>query len=321
MDTVRLYHWYLGTSSQLNVQRLIMIIGASGEFYSRHNNEIAEREEDKAPVEALIRKLGNVREKNREARISEGYSLKARTLLHAHFMRQHVPVKQLQDDQASIIRRCPLLLREMLTIISEMTLQLQGQQDQLKRTKTKRAKRNRRYRSPGVAAVAACMKLSQMVIQAVWDRGENSHPLLMLPYVTTNTVHFFRGRKTHIRGVRDFVQLPDGRRRGLLRDALSDGLSDDPNLTDDQYDEKVGERYDEVMAVCGGFPDLHMDVKFKVLGETETGYVTTNALVTAVISLKRKSLQDLIESQQTAAEGEDVDGKVDDAEKVICVPY
>ena len=59
------------------------------------------------------------------------------------------------------------------------------------------------------------------------------------------------------------MQLSDSRRRELLKDALSEGISDDPNLTDDQYDERVGGRYDEVMEVCGGLPDLHMDVKFK----------------------------------------------------------
>ena len=30
-----------------------MIVGASGEFWSRNNNEIAEREEDRAPVESV----------------------------------------------------------------------------------------------------------------------------------------------------------------------------------------------------------------------------------------------------------------------------
>lgn len=63
--------------------------------------------------------------------------------------------------------------------------------------------------------------------------------------------------------MRDFVLLPDSRRRELLQEALSAGLRDDPNLTDEQYDERVGERYEDVMEVCGGFPDLHIDLKFK----------------------------------------------------------
>lgn len=57
--------------------------------------------------------------------------------------------------------------------------------------------------------------------------------------------------------------LLDAKRRELLQGALSAGLSDDPSLTDEQYDEKVRERYDEVMAVCQSFPDLHIDIKFK----------------------------------------------------------
>ena len=50
-------------------------------------------------------------------------------------------------------------------------------------------------RPPGVAAVAACIKLSQMIVQAAWDRGDKGHPMLMLPYVTDHTIQFFRGRK------------------------------------------------------------------------------------------------------------------------------
>ncbi|XP_062511139.1 translocation protein SEC63 homolog [Corticium candelabrum] len=317
VETMRLYEYYLGFSSQLNVQRLIMIVGASREFWSRNNTEIAEREQDITTIESLIKKLGNVREKNREPCIRDGWSLKARTLLHAYFARELIPVKELQNDQIAVLLRCPALLREMLNITSGMTLQLQEHQKDEMGKKGKREKRNRRCRPPGVAAVAACIKLSQMIVQAAWDRGDKGHPMLMLPYVTDHTIQFFRGRKTRIRGVKDFVLLLDAKRRELLQGALSAGLSDDPSLTDEQYDEKVRERYDEVMAVCQSFPDLHIDIKFKVLGESETEYVTTNSLVTVVINLQRKSMQDLMVDDLGTTGAVDSNSRTDDVEKLV----
>lgn len=41
-----------------------------------------------------------MREKNREACIRDGCSLKARTLLHAYFAREPVPVRELQNGMS-----------------------------------------------------------------------------------------------------------------------------------------------------------------------------------------------------------------------------
>ena len=55
------------------------------------------------------------------------------------------PIILLTEDQASVVRRCPTLLREMLNMMSAMTLQLQEEQEnQMRKNKARHEKRNRR---------------------------------------------------------------------------------------------------------------------------------------------------------------------------------
>ena len=49
--------------------------------------------------------------------------------------------------------------------------------------------------------------------------------------------------------------------RELLEDALADDL--DENLTDEQYKLSIEERYNEILAICGSYPNLDIDVAVK----------------------------------------------------------
>lgn len=121
-------------------------------------------------------------------------------------------------DLKYILRKCPSLIKELVTVASLLTLYYQGQ-DQRKNHKkqriNKKEKRRRECRRehtkirnelrnrlrfctvkpPGIPAIEGCIKLSQMVVQAMWDQSRMGHPLLMLPWVTERTLKLSAGRK------------------------------------------------------------------------------------------------------------------------------
>ncbi|XP_065838363.1 translocation protein SEC63 homolog [Oscarella lobularis] len=319
LDTQNLYRYYLGTSSWLTTKRLVMIVGASFEFWRRFNKEIMERPDDNDFIPRLIKKLGNLNEKNRESVICLPHSLKTRTLLHAHFSREPLPTKGLEADLKYILRKCPSLIKELVTVASLLTLYYQGQDERKNHKKqriNKKEKRRREFKPPGIPAIEGCIKLSQMVVQAMWDQSRMGHPLLMLPYVTERTLKLSAGRKSRVQSVKDFLALPDARRRELLEDALADDL--DENLTDEQYKLSIEERYNEILAICGSYPNLDIDVAVKVLGEEENEYVTTNSYITLKITIERKSCQDLIRCEDEEEEREPTPGVEDvDKEKTL----
>lgn len=82
------------------------------------------------------------------------------------------------------------------------------------------------------------MKLSPMVVQAMWDYKS---PLLQLPYINEDNLKYFMSKKRHIKSLQQYAQLKGEDRRSLLR-SLSD------------------EEYENVMKVLGRMPYITFDI-------------------------------------------------------------
>lgn len=93
-------------------------------------------------------------------------------------------------------------------------------------------------RLPTIETIENCMKLSPMIVQALW---EYKSPLLQLPYITEDHLKYFTNRKKHIKSLLQLAQLPGEDRRQVLR-----------FLNDKQYD--------DLMKVLGNMPYIHFQV-------------------------------------------------------------
>lgn len=87
------------------IKRVLMILGASAEFHRRNNPEIQERRSDNVEVPQLMKRLPQLNEKNKERPLCFMYSIKSRSLLHAHLTRLDLPPLTLEEDRMAVVRR------------------------------------------------------------------------------------------------------------------------------------------------------------------------------------------------------------------------
>jgi translocation protein SEC63 len=73
-------------------------------------------------------------------------------------------------------------------------------------------------RMPRLETIESIMRLSQMVVQALWD---TKSPMLQLPHVSDDILRHFITRKRNIRTIRDLAKMKEEDRRPMLRN-LSD---------------------------------------------------------------------------------------------------
>merc|ERR1712215_101877 len=122
-----------------------------GEFERGHNSEIMERPTDNAEIPQLMKSLPNLGINNKEKPLCFGYSVKARALLFAHLSRIPLPKHTLHQDRLYIIKKCPYLIHEMVSCLSQLILL---------------AHAGRIARLPSLDTVEATMKCSALVVQA-----------------------------------------------------------------------------------------------------------------------------------------------------------
>lgn len=100
---------------------------------------------------------------------------------------------------------------------------------------------------PTIETIENCMKLSPMIIQALW---EYKSPFLQLPYITDDHLRMFSTKKRHIKNLQQFAQLKPDETRHILK-----------HLSDFEYE--------QVMLVLGKMPLLDFSIrcegKFKYL--------------------------------------------------------
>lgn len=153
LDTTQLYYYFFHKTPQMQLKRALMVLAASMEFEKGHNSQVQERVSDNIEVPQvcsnsnkihrttlvlslsvqlnflycififqLIKQLPNLNEKNKERPLCFHYSIKARALLHAHLSRMPLPPNTLELDRQLVIRKCPYLIQEMVTCVSQLIM-------------------------------------------------------------------------------------------------------------------------------------------------------------------------------------------------------
>jgi translocation protein SEC63 len=260
LDTTQLYYYFIHKTPHMILKRVLMILAASLEFERSHNSEVVERPSDNTEVPQLMKELPNLGEKNKERPLCYGYSIKARALLHAHLSRMKLPPNSLEIDKLYVVKKCPYLLQEFVQCVSQLTmLALAG----------------RIPRTPNLDTLENAMKLSSLIVQALWD-SKNS--LLQLPHVTEDMLRHFTTRKRNVRNIRQLASMKSDERRSMLR-----------NMTDEQYD--------DVMNVISKMPLLEIDVRSEVLDDEDGGTITAGAIVTVTVTLCRQNMSVLFDKE------------------------
>ncbi|XP_018907486.1 translocation protein SEC63 homolog isoform X2 [Bemisia tabaci] len=254
LETIRTYYAFIPLTPFMQLKRVIMLIGASYEFERRFNSEIVERESDNYEVPKLMKQIENLGEKNRERPLCYKYSIKARALIHAHLSRIPLNPETLDRDRMYVIKKCPALINEMINCVVQLI--------------------KFSYYSGGeskfiyIETVENCMKLSPMIVQALW---EHKSPLLQLPYVTEDTLRCFNNNKRQIRTLIQLARLKNEDRRNMFR-----------FLTDEEYE--------DVMKVLGRMPYLDFSVKSEVIDDDTSTVYTAGATVTVTCTLWRRNM-------------------------------
>ncbi|XP_065648722.1 translocation protein SEC63 homolog isoform X2 [Hydra vulgaris] len=260
MDTDQLYWYFFHKTPNMSIKRVIMILAGSMEFEKGHNNNVQERPSDNVELPMLMRELAQLNEKNKERPLCYPYSVKARALLHAHFSRIALPQETLLKDLELILKKCPYLIKEMINVVGQLIAL---------------GKAGRVLKPPRLETLENLMKLSQMIVQGVWDCKS---AFLMLPHISQEHLRHFHTKKRHIKSIRELVGMKNEERRLLLR-TLSD------------------EQYQDIINVCSSFPSLDIEVKVKVIDDEDMHLVTAGSIITAVVKLKRTPLGDFFEDE------------------------
>ncbi|XP_053677368.1 translocation protein SEC63 homolog isoform X1 [Anopheles nili] len=255
LDTTNLYWFFFHKTPHMAVKRVIMILSASLEFHRRHNSQVVERPSDNVEVPALMREMPYVNEKCKELPFSHSYSLKSRTILHAHLSRMMLNPNTLELDRQLIVRKCPYLIQEMVSCVSHLFMLAYARKIQ---------------RVPSIETIENCMKLSPMIIQGL---RESEHPLMQLPHMTKE-MRAYMARKHNTRNLQQLAQLKPDQRRAVLR-----------SLTDEQYS--------NVVKVLGNMPLIDFSIKCEVVDDENSNVVTAGAIVTVTVELVRRSMSDL----------------------------
>ncbi|XP_043204144.1 translocation protein SEC63 homolog [Amphibalanus amphitrite] len=255
LDTTQLYFYFFHKTPHMMLRRVLMVLSASLEFERGHNSEVQMRESDNFEVPLLIKRLPNLGENNKERPLCFEYSVKARCLLHAHLTRLPLPPATLEIDRQLVVRKCPYLIQEMVTCISQLVML---------------AHAGRIARLPSLETIDNTMKLCPMVVQALWD---SKSVLLQLPHVDEAMLRHFvdKKRKINVKTLQQLAELDALDRRHVLR-----------NLSDEEAH--------NVENVLMRMPHVTMDVTSEVLDDENSGEFTAGAITTVTVKLTRRDL-------------------------------
>ncbi|XP_068223143.1 translocation protein SEC63 homolog isoform X2 [Palaemon carinicauda] len=259
LDTTQLYYYFVHKTPHMVFKRALMVLAASLEFEKGHNPEIIERPTDNIELPQLIKQLPNLGEKNKERPLCFAYSIKARSLLHAHLSRMKLPEDTLDQDRLYVVKCCPILIQEMVTCVSQLIML---------------AHAGRISRLPSLDTIEACMKLSPHIVQAMWDSNRN--PLMQLPHVTEETLRAFVSKRRPIRTIEQLLSLTPNERSHIFR----------------QFTE---EEYNDILVVSRKMPHIDMDINYEVVDDDDNVVFTAGAIVTVTVNLSRRNLGDKFE--------------------------
>ncbi|KAF7270058.1 translocation protein Sec63 [Rhynchophorus ferrugineus] len=253
LDTTHMYYYYFHKTPHMVLKRVVMILAASFDFDRKHNKEIKERQSDNQEVPQLIKKLPNLNEKNKQRPFCYEYSVKARAIIHAHLSRIPLNPNTLEQDRRYILAKCPYLIQEQVNCVNQLILLSYAR---------------RIERILPIETIENCMKLSPMIVQALW---EYKSPLLQLPHINDDNLKYFMSKKRQIKTLQQYAQLKGEDRRAILR-----------SLSDDEYE--------DVMKVLGKMPFVDFQITVEVMDDENPTEVTASAIVTVTVNLIRKDM-------------------------------
>ncbi|XP_071549414.1 translocation protein SEC63 homolog isoform X2 [Panulirus ornatus] len=258
LDTTQLYYFFFHKTPHMVFKRALMVLAASLEFEKGHNPEIVERPSDNIELPQLIKQLPNLGEKNKERPLCFAYSMKARSLLHAHLSRLRLPESTLDQDRLYIVKCCPILIQEMVSCVSQLIML---------------AHAGRISRLPSLDTIEACMKLSPHIVQALWD---TKNPLLQLPNVTEDSLRHFVSKRRPVKTIEHLLSLSSTERHHILR-----------SLTEEEFT--------DVLVVCRKMPKVEMEINYEVVDDDDSGEFTAGAIVTVTVNLRRRTMGEVYE--------------------------
>lgn len=282
LDTTQLYYYFFHKTPHMMLKRVLMVLAASLEFEKGHNSEIVERPTDNVEMPQLMKNISNLGINNKEKPLCFGYSVKARTLLFAHLSRIALPLNTLHLDRLYLIKKCPFLIHEMVTCISQLILL---------------AHAGRISRLPSLDTIEFAMKLSPMIVQALWDKAS---PFLQLPHISEDMLKHFFSRRRNIKNLHQLAKMKDEDRRSVLR-----------SLNDEQYR--------DVIRVLALLPVLDVKITTEVVDDEEQHVVTAGAIVTVTVVLVRRTIESTTDLASLTgdpsaddAEDKDFDDEIDE---------
>ncbi|XP_073531907.1 translocation protein SEC63 homolog [Phyllobates terribilis] len=268
--TTQIYTYFVYKTRNMDMKRLIMVLAGASEFDPQYNKDASSRPADNVLIPQLIREIGGINLKKNEPPLTCPYSLKSRVLLLAHLSRMQVP-ENLKEDQQFILKKCPALLQEMVNVICQLIIMA-------------RSREERELRPPSLSSLENCMKLCQMIVQGL---QQFKSPFLQLPFIEEDHLRrVFNHKKFKIKTIRDLVSMKESDRR-LLFSFLEDSS------------------YEELVAVLGSFPHVTMEVKPQVLDDEDSNNITVGSLVTVLVTLKRQTMAEVFEKEQSTCSAED----------------
>ncbi|KAM3720433.1 Translocation protein [Dirofilaria immitis] len=203
LDTTEMYYYFFHKTPKMEINRILMVLGGSFEFWKQYNKEIVERESDDVELPPLIKQFKNLSENKKERPLCLPYSLKARFFIHAHLSRFPLCSTNLKNDSAYVISKCVMLTNEMLSIAQHLCFY------------------GNPARCPSLDTIENMAKLLPMIVQALWPKNS---PLLQLPHITEQNLHHFR--RNRIITCADLANLNENKRRQVLQ-LLSDAEYND----------------------------------------------------------------------------------------------
>lgn len=255
ITTSELYYYFIHKTPNMAIMRAIMIVAASLEFSKSHNPEVVERPTDNQEVPRLMRDLPNLGEKNKEKPLCFSYSVKARAIIHAHLYRMKLPPTTLEQDRCFVVRKLPTLMQEFVQCVAQLiTLSLSG----------------RMRNMPTLSTLENAMKMSPMVVQALW---EYQSPLLQLPHFTEDTLRHLERKKFNVKTIEQLASMKESERRESLK-----------YFNDDQYG--------DIKFVLSSMPLLNVDTKYEVIDDEDPDLITAGSIVTVTVKLNRRNMID-----------------------------
>lgn len=180
------------------------------------------------------------------------YSVKTRAILHAHLSRIELNSETLDKDRQMIVQKCPYLIQEMVSCVNQLIMLAYARRSKLiSYSILSFILKNLTIKSflscvffavsklPTIETIENCMKLSPMIIQALW---EYKSPFLQLPYITDDHLRMFSTKKRHIKNLQQFAQLKPDETRHILK-----------HLSDFEYE--------QVLLVLGKMPLVDFSIR------------------------------------------------------------